>query len=493
MSPRSTARERWVARALRCALLGAPIAGCSSSPNAKAPEVSLPAAYEGQRERRPVVPVDWRTYFADEQLVSLIRTALDGNFDVRMALQRIEVVRASLNGATGARLPQVGLAAGASVQKFGRYHMDGAGNASTDITPGQRVPVHYPDLSVGLVASWEPDLWGRLGSLRDSARAQYLASIEGTHLVLSTLVADVAVTYYELAAADQRRRILGQTLRRRAQALAVMRLQKEAGQATELAVAQFEGELASTRAAMLAEEQRATELENDMNLLLGRTPRPIARDAKALERPSGASLTAGVPSDLLRNRPDLREAELMLRASEADVEAADAAFYPSLTITAGLGYRAFSPEYLFATPDSLVYSLAGGLFAPLFNRSALDAALDGAKAARLHALYGYRSTVLRAFVEVSSALAAVERAGRVVVERSSRRDTASRTAELADALFGAGRASYLEVLLVQQAVLEAELELVDARLEQRLAAVRLYKALGGGWQPGLGEAESRPK
>ncbi|MDI3286825.1 TolC family protein [Polyangium sp. 15x6] len=461
--------------------LTAPL-GCAYT-EPKVPEVELPASFDAKSAGPSVAGMKWQDYFADEKLNALIATALESNYDLRVALQRIEIARASIRQSTGAVLPQVSLGAGAGVRKFGLYTMDGAGNATTDITPGRRVPVHYPDFVIGLQASWEIDLWGKLRSMRSSARAQYLATIEGTNLVITILVSEVALAYFELLALDHRTDILAQTVARQTQSLEIMRLQKEAGRANELGVQQFEGQLASTEAMVAATLRQRKETENQINLLLGRVPQPIVRSKDLLLRDVAAGISLGIPSDLLENRPDIREAELQVQATKFDVEAARKAFYPSLTLSAGVGYQAFDPRFLFVTPESLVYSAVGGITAPLLNRSGLEAQLDTSKAMQVQAMYNYQGVILRAFVEVENALVAVERTSEVVAQKKRQKVAVSGTVDTADALFRAGKATYLDVLLAQQNTLEAELELIDALLEQRLAGIGLYRALGGGLHP----------
>lgn len=459
-------------------------AGCA--PTAKSVSVAavkLPSEYASGARGGSAAIRPWRDVFADDALVALLHEAVARNFDLRIAMQRIEIGRANVQRATGLALPQVGLAAGAGVRKFGLYTMDGAGNATTDITPGQVVPENYTTLSAGLVSTWEVDLWGRLRNLRGAAQARYLATIEGANLVITTLVADIAVAYFELVALDRSIEVLETTKTQQARAVEIMRLQKEAGRTNELAVRQFEAQLANTDALRLAATQHKVALENQINLLLGRGPLPIVR-AKSLSPPEAMPrLTAGVPSDLLRNRPDIRAAELEVQAAKLDLRAARAAFYPRLTISGGLGYEAFNPKYLFATPESLAYSLAAGIAAPLVNRSAIEADFSAVEASQIEAMVRYQAVILRSFYEVATALSAVERAGEVVAAQRERRAATAGAIDAADALFRAAKVSYLDVLVAQQSALEAELELNRALRDRQLAAVHLYKALGGGWRP----------
>jgi outer membrane protein, multidrug efflux system len=472
-----------------CFLLTALLAssGCASlETSAKVPEVKLPAAYAGDASGQPIAQLNWKDYFADEQLNGLITVALKGNFDLLMALQRIEIARASIKQTTGALFPQVSLGVGTGVRKFGLYTMDGAGNATTDISPGRLVPVHLADFSLGLQASWEVDVWGKLRNLRGSARARYLATIEGTNLVITNLVAEIAIAYFEIIASDQTQEVLGKALESQANMLELMQAQKEAGRTNELAVKQFEAQVANTKALLAESSLWSRQLENHINWLLGRVPQPITRSKERLFRDDTATVGAGVPSDLLRNRPDIREAEHLVAASKFDVAAARAAFFPSLNLSAGVGFQAFDPRYLFITPESLVYSLAGGILAPLVNRSEIEAQFDMAKAMQVQALYNYQSVILRSFVEVANGLVALERANEIIKQKKLQKTAVSQTVEAADALFRAGKASYLEVLVAQQNTLSTELELIERWRERQIAAVNLYRALGGGWRDASG-------
>jgi outer membrane protein, multidrug efflux system len=445
-------------------------------------EPALPARFEGAAPGASIAAIDWRTYFEDEQLVALIGEAIGGNLDLRIALQRIELARARVRAASGVLLPEIAAFAGAGLARHGRYTPEGAGNAATDITPGRVTPNPVGELGLGLQASWEVDLWGRLRSLRGAARAQYLAGVEAANLVVTNLVGDIATAYVELLAADHVRAVLQQSIARQAEALEMIRAQKAAGRTNELAVQQFEAQLAGTRALDAKALRALRELEIQLNLLLGRTPRPIARDRQRLLRDVAATVAAGVPSDLLRHRPDVREAERQVQAAQLDLAAARAAFYPTLRITGEVGYRAFDPRYLVSTPASVVASIAGGLVAPLVNRRAIEADLAIATATQREALLAYQRAIVTGFAEVAAGLAALEQAAQLVAEHRRKQLAVAGTVEAADALFRAGKATYLEVLLAQQNTLEAELELIEALRDQHVASVRLYRALGGGWR-----------
>lgn len=455
-----------------CSLLREPIA---------VPENRLPQSYGAESPGPSAAQVGWRNWLRDDVLQSLVAEALVNNQDLLIALQRVEKARAEVRATTGALLPQVGLALGAGIRKFGLYTMDGAGNASTEIRPGELVPERLPNFTVGLQSVWEMDLWGRLRSLRAAAIERYLASIDGTNLVLTSLVADLAAAYFDLLALDHLVDVLQRSAAQQAEALEVVRLQKIAGRTNELAVQQFEAQAADTRAREHDLAQRRVEAENRINVLLGRYPQRVPRGADNLFSNPAVPLSAGVPPDLLRNRPDIRAAELAVRAAKLDVKAARAAFFPTLTITAGAGYEAFRGTLLFNTPESLAYAAAAGLVAPLLNRRALEAQFIDARAEQIEAMYEYQRTVVLACTEVVNALSDIRYTEDIVADRMKQKVALEKSITTADALYRAGKATYLEVLLAQQNALQAEVELVEAFRRRRMANLVAYKALGGGW------------
>jgi len=467
------------------ALFGVLASGCAAHVDAVVQERPLPQAFpaaDAVSEGPSSAALSWREWFAHERLNGLIEEALQGNQDLLIAVQRIEMARASVTSATGALLPTVDVTAGAGLRKFGLYTTDGAGNATTDIAPGQPVPLHLPDFGVGLQSAWEVDLWGRLRSQRQSATAQYLATVEARTLVQTSLVAEVASGYYDLVMSDHTLEVLRKAVERQEQALGIVKLQKEAGRSTELAVQQFEAQLAETKALARAASQRVLESENRLNLLLGRYPTQIERDRDVLFAEPPRALSAGVPSELLRNRPDVRQAELLVEASKFDLKAARAAFFPSLNLSATVGLQAFNPDYLVRVPESVAYSVLGGLIAPLVNRAGIKAQFESAKANQLQAMYEYQRTVLSAYVEVVNALADVQNTEEVLSHRRSQKAAVEGAITSADVLYRAGKASYLEVLLAQQSALQAELDLLEAARQRRTALVSAYRALGGGGQ-----------
>lgn len=456
--------------------------GCTSlNTDLSIPENDIPATFPNQNGATTIANINWRQYFNDKHLLKLLDTAIRNNIDLQTALQRIEMSRSSVKLANGALLPQVSLNVGGGVQKFGLYTMDGAGNATTEITPGQIVPENLTDIYLGLQASWEVDIWGKLRNQRKSAVSQYLASMEGTNFVISNLVADVAIHYSELLALDNELDIIRQTIQKQQQAVEVIKLQKEAGRANELAVQQFKAQLLNSQVLEKNALQQITEIENKMNFLLGRYPQPIERSKSGFFEDIPEQISAGIPSQLLANRPDIREAEFQIEAARFDLKAAKAAFFPNFNITAALGFQAFNPDFLFTSPASLAYSLMGTLVAPLINRNALKARFTTAKANQLTAMYNYQNTILNAYVEVANQLSNLRNLQNIHSLKEQQSDVLKQSVEASNELYKTARASYLEVLIAQQSALQANLELIEVIKRQRISTINIYKVLGGGW------------
>ena len=462
------------------------LTGCSSLNTALSiPEKTLPDTFTqtvDKQEAITVASVNWREYFTDNNLQNLLDEAVKNNPDLQMALQRIEISRSSIKLANGALLPQVSLNVGGSVRRFGLYTMDGAGNSTTQITPGQTIPTNLPDMYLGMQSSWEIDIWEKLRHQRESAISTYLASVEGTNFVISTLVADVASYYTELLALDNELALVQQTITKQQEALEVIQLQKEVGRANELAVQQFHAQLLNTKILEKNIQQQVIEVENKINFLLGSYPKPIKRNKDVFARELPAQIASGFPSQLLANRPDIREAEFKIEASKFDLQAAKAAFYPNFNITASLGFQAFNPEFLFSSPASIAYSVFGTLVAPIINMNALKAQFNTAQANQLTAMYHYQKTVLNAYVEVANQLVAIQNLQEINLLKTQQNALLKKSVGTSGELYRTARATYLEVLLAQQNALQSNIELIGVIKQQRLSAINIYKALGGGWK-----------
>lgn len=464
-------------------LLGGIIAGCKVPPMTTQREFEpLPTTFESRTDTANSAQIQWRDYFQDSTLIALIETALVNNFDALTAIQRIEMARSNVRATEGLLRPTVWGGGSTALRRFGLYTMDGAGNATTDIVEGKAVPTHLPDFFVGLTASWEVDIWKKLRTQREAALARYLASVEAKNWITTNLVAGVANAYYDLLALDNEREIVRQTIGLQEEALKIVKVQKQAGAANELAVEQFEAQLLNSQHTEVAIVQAITETENVIHGLLGRFPQPIIRDKTQLSRAVATQIQTGMPSELLKNRPDIRAAELELMATKADLLAARAAFFPSLSLTGMLGLQAFNPKFLVTTPQSLAYSVVGNLAGPIINRSAIVAQFNGAQAVQIEALYNYQKTILDGYIEVNNQLANLRNLAQMFDLKNREAMLLTRSIETSSKLYRTGRASYLEVLFAQQNALQAKLVLINTQKQQQQTTVNLYRALGGGWK-----------
>lgn len=465
-----------------CAFAAIIEAGCKVPKLVQAPQPkTTPANFNSVDDSLNSGLIKWRVFFSDSHLISLIDTALKNNQELSITLQEIEIARNDIRARHGRLLPFVEGGAGAGIDKIGRYTSQGAGDAATDITSNKKVPDWLPDYRFGITASWEADIWKKLRTAKQAAFTRYLSTIEGKNFVVTNLIAEIANSYYELLALDNQLQIVRQTIALQQNALNIVRIQKQAAAATELAVKKFEGEVLGSQSLEFDIVQKIQEKENIINYMLGRYPQHIDRDSTGILSIAPAQVTPGIPSQLLQNRPDIKQAELELQAAKLDVKVAKAEFYPAFNIVAGLGFQAFNPSYLIKFPESLLFNLAGDIAGPLINKSAIKAEYFNANARQLQAVYNYERTILNAYIEVSTELSNIKNQQQVYDLKSKQVDTLTATINISNALFKSARADYLEVLLSQRDALESKMELIETRLRQFNAVTNIYRALGGGW------------
>ncbi|WP_267403943.1 MULTISPECIES: TolC family protein [unclassified Chryseobacterium] len=424
----------------------------------------------------------WREFFTDPNLVALIETALKNNQDLMITLQEIEIAKSGVVAKKGKLSPTVSAGVGAGLRKAGRYTSEGAGDASTEMEPGKPVPDNLGNFEGGLMTNWEIDIWKKLRNEKDAAVAHYLSTVEGKNFVLSSLIAEVADNYYELLSLDNQLDIIQKYIELQKKALEISKIQKEAAAATELAVKKFEAELAKSKASEYTIRQQITEKENEINALLGRYPQPIVRPKETFMSTIPQTVYTGIPSQLLSNRPDIKQAELELKAAKLDVEAARKEFYPTLEISATLGLEAFKPSYLVKMPESIAYNLVGELAGPLINKSSIKANFQTADAKQIEALYEYDKTILNAYLDVANLMSKVKNIDQYYQLKSDENKALDQSIDIANQLFRNSRADYLEVLMNQRDALDAKMELVEAKEKQLSTVVDIYKSLGGGWK-----------
>jgi outer membrane protein, multidrug efflux system len=442
---------------------------------------ALPPSFNQLTDTTNAASIKWRKYFQDTILVSIIDTALKNNLDLIVAAQNVEMTRANLKYAKGALFPSISANASAGIQKSGQYTPSWAGNNGLYIYKDQRIPDYIPDYYLGLQSSWEVDVWGKLRNMRKAAMLQFLSSIEGRNWAVTNLISDIATNYYDLLTLDNELDIIDQSIKLQDSALYIVRIQKQAGVANDLGVKQFDAQVLNSKNLKVETLQKIEECENNLNQLLGRFSQPIVRYKSALSNITPPDVRVGIPADLLKNRPDIRQAELDLLASKANVKAARAAFFPSLNITGSVGYDAFKASLLIS-PQSMAINALGEMVAPLVNRSAIKAAFNTSKATQEEALCNYQKNIINGFVEVRNQMSNLKTACELLELKSKEVALLDQSISSSIDLFKTGRATYLEVLTTQQNCLQSKIELIEAHRQQCYSIIGIYKALGGGWK-----------
>lgn len=474
--------RRIIYQCLGVGFIAIAISACAPTVTLKTENRAVPAGYTNSLDTTNSAKINWKDYFNDPNLIALIDTALKNNQELNIIQQEINITKNEVRARKGEYLPSVGVKAGGGVDKVGRYTREGALEATTDIEPGEEFPEPFSDVMIGAFATWEVDVWKKLRNAKQVAMYRYLSSVEGKNFMVTNLVSEIANSYYELLALDNQLAIVKQNIEIQQKALSIVKLQKKAAKVTELAVQKFEAEVFKNQSLQFEIEQEIIETENRINFLVGRFPQPIQRRAINLDELMPNTIFAGIPSQLLDNRPDIRQAELEMEAAKLDVKVAKANFYPSISITAGLGYQAFNPSHLLATPESMLYSLAGDLIMPLVNRNAIKAEYFNASSKQIQAVYDYERTILSAHIEVVNQLSNISNLEKSYELKKKQVEVLTRSINVSTVLFKSARADYMEVLLTQRDALEARMELIETKQQQMGAMVNIYRALGGGWK-----------
>lgn len=460
------------------------VSACSLPPNLvhRNERKIVPARYSDEaQDSLNTAKLKWKEFFRDPYLVALIDTALKNNQEFNIMMQEINIASNEIKARKGEYLPFLSINAGAGADKVGRYTRAGVVEESHEIAPETKFPDPLPDFMVRAYASWEIDIWSKLHNAKKSALLNYLATVEGRNFMVTGLVAEIANSYYELMALDNQLEILRRNIQVQTDALEIVRLQKQAARVTELAVRKFEAEVLKNQSLQFYIKQQIVQTENKINFLLGRYPQPVQRNAQVFNQVVPTAVSAGYPSQLLANRPDIKQAELELAAAKLDVKVAKANFYPSVRLTAGIGLQAFNASYLMTTPQSLIYSLAGELMAPLINRNAIKANYYSANSKQIQAIYNYERTILNAYTEVVNQLSNIDNLESSYDLKEKQVQALTESIDISTSLFKAARADYMEVLMTQRDALESRFDLVETKKQQLNAMVNIYRALGGGW------------
>ena len=411
-------------------------------------------------EANELANTEWWKQFHDSTLDELIKIALSDNFDVRIAAARVDEFYGNLGVARSGKFPQVG--------------------AEAAVGSGRTPPNSAADsVRVDAFASWEIDLFGRLRRLTEASRADLLASEEGRRFAVLTLVSTVASTYITLLGVDAQLDIARRTLVSRAEALRIFEARYKRGASSEFELSQSRSEYAVTKSTIPPLEQAQAQIENALALLLGRNPGPIARSTKidALGMPG---IPAGLPSEILERRPDIRQAEFNLIAANARIGAAKALYYPSISLTGLYGSVSKSFDTLFSGPAEL-YSYGAAAVGPIFTGGAISGQVGAAEARQQQSLLAYQRAIRSAFGDVENALIASQKSREALAAQEERVEAMRDYARLANLRYDNGYSGYLEVLDAERGLFSAELDYTQAKRETYFALVDLYKSMGGGW------------
>jgi len=444
--------------------------GCTVGPNFKRPEVDLPAKFGVTQSPAPA-PMRWWTVFQDPVLDRLVDEAIAANRDVRAAAQRIEQARAQVAIARSDMWPDAGIDASSSRSRTSQLGSAQLPPGSSLITTDHRLVLRF---------AWEVDFWGKYRRATEAARAELVASEAGRDAVRASLIGDVVRGYFVLQALDRRHDVAERTLLGRDKALELQKLRFDAGVVSELEYRQVESDLRTTQALIPVIRLARVRQEGALAVLFGRSPREVyeARiDRGTAYTPAGVEVPAGLPSDLLLRRPDLREAEARLHAANARIGVARAAYFPSINLTGYYGGESQSLGDLFSGP-ARTWNVAAGLLQPLWASGAIKGGVALADARTQEAAEMYQKAVANAFREVRDAIAAQSYLRDAFSAQRERERSLSRALDLAKLRYDNGAVSLFEVLETERQLLVARLDAIDAERDRRNAIVELYLALG---------------
>ncbi|NDV84163.1 efflux transporter outer membrane subunit [Bacteroides sp. 51] len=451
------------------ALIG--LTSCGSAYHYKTPDYDADNLYGEMTsaDTMTIANTPWQEYFTDAHLIALINKGIENNFDLQIAYTRIQQAEASLGMAKAAYFPDVALVGQVNHSRHSN------GQDGKDV-----LGYHSTDYSLGVSASWELDLWGKLNKQSKAKYAQFLNSHAYKNLIHSSLVANIATSYYSLLALDEKLGITIETVKLLEESVETIEALKIAGLQNGAAVEQSKALLYSTQTSIPDLESQIRQMENSICAMIGRKPGPIARSTISDQRYSN-QFEYGIPAQMLAKRPDVQQAELSFRSAFELTHAARASFYPSITLSSGtLGYGTSNTLSNFFKPENIFASIIGGLTQPLFAKKQLTGNLKIAKAQQQEALLTFEQTVLNAGQEVNDILFSFESSLKKNDTRKRQIKACHNSVYFTQELLKAGDANYTEVLTAEQNLLSALLNQVNDRLEQLQCSVNLYKALGGG-------------
>jgi multidrug efflux system outer membrane protein len=449
------------------------LAGCKLGPNYKRPKIDTPTVYRaadqqaGAQNAASLGDEKWWTVYQDPELQQLIRTALAENYDVKIAAARVLQAQAVLGITRADQFPTVDAAASGLNQRIPRTV------AGRETNTGA--------MAVNLSLFWELDFWGKFRRATEAARANLLATEWGQRAVMTSLVSNVAASYFQLRELDLELEISKQTLASRQESLRLVKVRAEGGVTSMMDVRQSEQLVYGAAANIPDLERRIEQQENFISILLGKNPGPIARGKPLIENAIPATVPAGLPSALLERRPDIQSAEQLLVAANARIGVAKAAYFPQIALTGVGGFQSSALTSLFSGPAGF-WSAGAQLAQPIFSGGRIRSGVRLSKAQQQEAELFYKQTIQQAFRDISDSLIAYIKNQEFRQQQELLTKAAEDATRLSDVRYRGGAASYLEVLDSDTRYFSARLSLAQADLNERLALVQVYNALGGGWE-----------
>lgn len=454
------------------------LASCKVGKNYQRPTVAVPKQFNNTSfaDTSSIADVPWRSFFTDTTLQNLIDRGIRYNYNLQIAVKRIDIANQQVKQAKVLLLPTLDLQVNGQYDYMSKNSLNGL---STSSFLGAR---HVEDYNAALNLSWEIDIWGKIRRQKEEVLAQYLQTYEATRAVQTQLVADIAQGYFNLLMLDKQLSIAQMNLSLSDTTLKLTSLLKNAGETTQLGVQQAEAQRQATALLVPQLEQSIALQENALQLLTGQLPGPISRSAKLDEFAVPANLPTGLPAAIVSRRPDVRSSEMALVAANAQVGVAQGNMYPSLSITASGGVESFKASNWFSIPASIFGIVNGTVLQPIFRHREFKTQYETAKIQREQAVLQFRSSVLNAVGEVSNALVENEKLKQQQDIAAQQVNTLQQAIKNAHLLFRSDMANYLEVITAQTNALQAELNLASIQRQQQGAVVELYRSLGGGWK-----------
>lgn len=454
------------------------VSSCRVGKEYQRPAVELPAQFNAVpfADTSSMADIEWKNFFTNAELQTLIDNGLKYNHDLLIALNRIQIAQQRASQAKLLQLPEINFEATGSISRPSDNSLNG-------ISIGSFLGKSYvEDYQASFNISWEADIWGKLRNQKEAALATYLQTYEARKAVQTQLVANIAQGFYNLLMLDKQLEITKRNLVLSDSFVVATRLLKDAGITNALAVQQAESQRQSTALLVPQLEQSVAIQENALQLLTGQLPGTIARNVSLAEFSVPGNLSAGLPASMVSRRPDVRSNEMALIVANAQVGVAHANMYPAFNITLGTGLESFKASNWFNIPSSLFGLAAGTIAQPIFRRKELRAQFEVTKLQREEAVIVFRQSVLRAVGEVSDALVQLDKLKQQQQIATDQVDTLQHAIFNARLLFRSDLANYLEVITAQANALQAELNLASIQRQQLAAMVDLYRSLGGGWK-----------